>query len=309
MDHFPFDGEGILRIADAKACGIDPRQIYQAERDQRLVRVMPGVYVLPVERRPEQRHRLRVLAAQLPPATVVSHSSAAVVHGLGMLRPDLDQLHLTSVRGAAGYRRKMRYLHPGRLGEDDIVEVDGVPVTSKERTAFDVARSSRWGFAGALSVFDSALRAKADRAVMEQFCLSRQAGVGVARRALALADARAENPGESWSRAQMIQAGISSPRLQTDVFDRHGTFLARPDFDWIDEAGAIKLVGEFDGLGKYLDYLRPGETAEDVIRREKEREGRLRDMEILVVRWTWKDLMARAVAALVSKNLRLVGLV
>ena len=309
MSKFPFDGEGILRVADAKAFGIDPRHIYQAERDKKLIRLVPGVYVLPAERRPEKRHRLRVLAAEIPPGTVVSHASAATLHGLEMLNPNLSQLHLTTVDGKAGYRRPRRCLHPGHLADEDIVEIEGVAVTSKERTAFDEARSSRWGFPAALSVFDSALRGHADRAVMEELCRSRQQGVAVARQALALADGRAENPGESWSRAQMIRGGVLTPRLQTEVFDEHGLFVARPDFDWIDEHGVIRLAGEFDGLGKYVDYLRPGETPKDAIRREKEREARFRDLEIIVVRWTWRDLKNRTVAAAVSSHLRTLGLV
>mgnify|MGYP000343666560 CR=1 FL=1 len=162
MDEFPFDGEGILRVAVAKKIGIDPHRIYRAAREHKIEPLVPGVYVLPTARRPVHRHRLEALSASVGPGTVISHSSAAVVHQLAMLRPDLSRLHITAVEGSAGYRRSHRFLHPGRLAEADIVEVDGVRLTSPARTAFDVARTSPAGFPGSLAVFDSALRAHVD---------------------------------------------------------------------------------------------------------------------------------------------------
>lgn len=133
-------------------------------------------------------------------------------------------------------------------------------------------------------------------------------GVGVARRALALADPRSENPGESWSRAQMIAAGITPPTLQREIFDRRGNFVARTDFDWVDENGVVTLVGEFDGLGKYLKYLRPGESPEQVIKREKAREGRLQDLGIVVTRWLFTDLVAQRMAPRLIAQLRTLRL-
>ncbi|HNP58871.1 MAG TPA: hypothetical protein PK331_14750 [Gordonia sp. (in: high G+C Gram-positive bacteria)] len=309
MDEFPFDGEGILRVAVAKKIGIDPHRIYRAAREHKIEPLVPGVYVLPTARRPVHRHRLEALSASVGPGTVISHSSAAVVHQLAMLRPDLSRLHITAVEGSAGYRRSHRFLHPGRLAEADIVEVDGVRLTSPARTAFDVARTSPAGFPGSLAVFDSALRAHVDVDLLAGFCRGRQRNVGIARTALELADGLSENPGESWSRAQMILAGLPTPELQVEIFDEYHLFVARPDFVWRDATGAIRVAGEFDGLGKYLDYLREGETPQDVIAREKRREAKLEDMGILVVRWTWDDLHAQVVVGRVRRKLQLAGLV
>lgn len=225
-----------------------------------------------------------------PAGAVVSHASAATLHGLPMLRPDLSRLHLTSPSSDRGYKRKTRHLHPGNIAAADAVVVDGVRATSVERTAFDVARTSTQGFAGALAVLDGALRCGADRSRMEAYGREPRTGVGVAREALRHADGLAENPGESWSRAQLILNGIPIHRLQTEVFDKHGRFVARPDFDWVDDDGRILVVGEFDGLEKYVKYLKAGEDTDSALRREKERESRLQDLGIIVVRWTWTDL-------------------
>jgi hypothetical protein len=58
------------------------------------------------------------------------------------------------------------------------------------------------------------------------------------------------------------------------------------DFWW----EAQRLAGEFDGLVKYGRLLRPGQTAADAVVAEKLREDGLRDQDVRVVRWIWKDL-------------------
>ncbi|MEE3850786.1 hypothetical protein VZC37_10615 [Gordonia sp. LSe1-13] len=142
-----------------------------------------------------------------------------------------------------------------------------------------------------LAVFDSALRLGADRDVMRAMLHGRRHGVGHARRALHHADSGAENPGESWVRAQLIEAGLPIPRLQHEFYDEDGRFVARTDFDW-----AGLLVAEFDGDVKYGKHLRPGETPFQAMKREKTREDALRRMDVMVIRWTWKDLENRVVA-------------
>ena len=55
------------------------------------------------------------------------------------------------------------------------------------------------------------------------------------------------------------------------------------------------LSGEFDGRSKYGRLLlKPGQTSEDVLFEEKQREDRLRDSGWQIVRWVWADLYAPA---------------
>ncbi|MFT4088588.1 MAG: type IV toxin-antitoxin system AbiEi family antitoxin domain-containing protein [Gordonia sp. (in: high G+C Gram-positive bacteria)] len=309
MEPFPWDPDGLLRVSDAQTLGVDPRRVYDAERQGRVMGVARGVYALPSERRPESVHRLEVLAARITADEVVSHTSAAVLHRLSMLQPDLSRLHLTTVGSDRGYRRRTRHVHPGPLAGAEIGQVGGIRATTLERTAYDVARSSRIGFAGALSVFDSALRGGADRRVIETLCLRRQAGVATARNAIRWADPLSENPGESWGRAQLIAGGVRAPVLQHEVLDEYGLVVARLDYAWDDDEGQVRLAGEFDGLSKYVDHTRRGETPQDVLRREKERESMLQDLGIAVVRWNWADLRAGRVAPRVSGALRRLRLV
>ncbi len=108
---------------------------------------------------------------------------------------------------------------------------------------------------------------------------------------MSYADAASESVGESWSRAQIIEAGFPVPRLQHTFQTADG--VARTDFDW----DAI-LVGEFDGLQKYGRLLRAGESPRDALIREKRREDALRAQGVLVIRWTWGTLERGELAGL-----------
>ncbi|WP_249361866.1 hypothetical protein [Gordonia araii] len=256
---------------------------------------MPGSY-------PDEHHRRFALAvAGKPDAAggVLSHQSAAAVHRLGLLHCDFRRVHFTSGT-KSGDIRTVRHTHSGQLSEDEVTVVDGVAVTTLERTAVDLACASR--FPGALTVVDSALRAGADRELMADICgRRRRAGVRMARRAIAVGNAKADNPGESWCRAQMIAAGLPEPTLQREFWADGAQYFV--DFDW-----EGKVVHEFDGETKYTKLRRPGEDASQVVIREKVREDRLRGLGLTVDRSTWSDLKSNSMIPRLTKVLRARGL-
>ena len=174
-------------------------------------------------------------------------------------------------------------------------------MTSIERTAADLACTS--DFAVALAVLDSALRHNADPDAISELLGRRKRGATQGRRALAHADGKSENAGESWGRAQMICDGLPVPRLQHEFYSDSGIVVARTDYDWDG-----KLVGEFDGLRKYEKDLREGETAADAVIREKRREDDLRRMDVMVIRWLWEDLRQQRVVPMVREWLGRVGI-
>lgn len=180
-------------------------------------------------------------------------------------------------------------------------------MTGLERTAVDIACAG--DFAQALTVFDGAKRLGADDELMTKILgTRRRLGVNAARRALPLSDALSESVGESWSRAQMIDAGLPTPRLQHTF--QCGRKEYRADFDW--EAGADGsqgVIGEFDGLEKYSRLRRPGETVADAVVREKIREDELRALGFVVVRWIWAVLEKHGVATLLRPWLVRGGLI
>lgn len=254
-------------------------------REGAIVRIRHGGYVDTRADDVRERHR-QLIAATWPlfgPDTVLSHASAAVLHGLPAW--DAQLAGVSAVRPAGGHGRKGRFLHVrvAALPPGDVVERAGYRTTSLERTAIDQACVLR--FDRAVATLDAALHLGADPASLAAVVADarRRHGVGVARAALRFADGRSESVGESLSRVLMAQVGLPAPELQVDLHDRHGVWIARSDFGWLDHW----VIGEFDGRVKYLGT--PEEVARTVMR-EKAREQAIRDAGWTVVRWTWTDL-------------------
>ncbi|ALG86975.1 hypothetical protein [Gordonia phthalatica] len=295
---------GVIVRSEALDTGSTDADIKNAVRSGEIVIAARGRYVpaagLPEVRwkREQEIYRRRCLC-EAAEGAVLTHQSAAAILGLAMLNPDLRRIHVGVTRGSSGKVRATRHIHCG-LDMDDVVVVDGVAVTSLERTAVDVALVS--DFAGALAVFDSALRLGATHESLEAAIDGRRRRGSVrVRQALRHADGGAANPGESWSRAQMIQNGLPAAVLQREV-EVEGV-LYYSDFEW---DGLV--IGEFDGEGKYLNNRRPGETIAQAVIREKNRENALKDMGFDLVRWDWPVLTSHGVADRVIPHLRRAGL-
>ncbi|ORX02172.1 hypothetical protein AWC29_20145 [Mycobacterium triplex] len=132
----------------------------------------------------------------------------------------------------------------------ETVEVDGVPVTSPARTAFDLGR--RPGLQAAVIRIDSLARATGTAAadvypVIEDHRGAR--GLRQLRRVLPLIDAGAESPQESRTRLVLINGGLPRPQTQIVVRNDWGSVLARIDMGWEEW-----LVGvEYDGAQHWTD--------------------------------------------------------
>lgn len=139
----------------------------------------------------------------------------------------------------AGVRCRRRILAPG-----DVVQVDGLSVTTPQRTFVDVARSL--DVPRLVAVGDDLVRRRLlafpdiDRVLKRS---SGQRGVRTARRARELLDPRAESPRESIVRAIIVEAGLPVPVPQVEIFDGYGRFLARGDLVYPE----LKIVIEYDG--------------------------------------------------------------
>jgi len=98
------------------------------------------------------------------------------------------------------------------------------------------------------------------------------------------ADGRAANPGESWSRVELIRHGVPPDDLQVALHDQDG-LIGYGDFGW------DGVIGEFDGKVKYgVAAGTDPERAGGVLWAEKIREDRIRALGLEVVRWTFADL-------------------
>ena len=311
MHSYPCDSYGLVRRSVLLGMGLSDNQIADAVRRGLLIRVYPGVLVAPSasfdgHEGAQRLHRMTAIAVATSGLSTsdsplpLCHATAAAFHGIPLLKPDIARVHVTTGGRSGGAVHRYRHLHAAPFDPAEVTVVDGIAVTTIERTAVDVA--AQGVFAQALTAFDQTIRMGGDVEVMGDILESRRrVGVRVARRALACANGLSESVGESWSRAQMIEAGLPVPRLQHRFHCPSGSY--HTDFDW-DEA----LIGEFDGLHKYGRLLRPGETAEHAVVREKLREDELRATDAHFVRWTWAHLESDTVVALLKPRLKRLGL-
>lgn len=84
----------------------------------------------------------------------------------------------------------------------------------------------------------------------------------------------------------IARCGLPTPTLQWPVRSADGDVLGYADFAWPE----LRSVGEFDGRTKYGRLLRPGETPEEAVYREKLREDSFRAEDLWVARWTWQEI-------------------
>jgi hypothetical protein len=235
------------------------------------------------------QHRL-YCAAQLLVARrglVVSHSSAAVVHGMTLLKGYAGPPQLTCPRPAGTPPRFLRGVLTAGLPQADRELIDGLPVTTRSRTVADLARTL--DRPAAVVMADSALRAGVERAaVLEALAAcDRWPGVLRARELVAFADKRAESPLESLARLWFRDAGLPAPDLQVRLCDgADGRFVARVDFLWV----AHRTVCEVDGRVKYEEAQDPDlPRPSNVLWQEKLREDTMRDLGLEVARGYWSD--------------------
>lgn len=280
----------LLHHAALITAGYTGDEVARLLRNGELTRIRRGTYVTgPGPDEHAARHRLQVRAAmvELADGAVVSHWSAAVLHGLPVWRLPLRKVAVTRPRPSGGRRDPGLHMRPAPLRGDETVLLDGIPTTSVARTVTDLARSVP--FEVAVAAADSALAlglATVGGLEAAAYRCRGWPGAPAARRVAGFADPRAESVGESRSRVAIARAGLPAPHLQFEVRDRSGRLIGRTDFAWPEQG----VVGEFDGEVKYGRLVPAGQTPGDVVFREKIREDAMRALGYRMVRWIWSDL-------------------
>ncbi|MET4065010.1 hypothetical protein ABID92_002867 [Frigoribacterium sp. PvP120] len=285
----PLVGSMIHRSSLVRS-GRDDRALRRAAGRGELVRVAPGTYVPAAEwvaASPEQQHALivRATVARTSSDIVVSHRSALAVHGFPVSSPMPPRVHVIDRSRSATKTTGLMVRHSAALADAEIVDVGGLKVVRPVRAASDVSRLE--SLRSSVMALDHGLRLGAfDRGSL-QAAVERAPRVGRRRAliALDLADALAESPGESLSRVVMVEIGVPLPVLQREFWDRWG-LIGRVDFWW----PGLGVVGEFDGLTKYLELARrSGRSLDQVKIDEKKREDRIRALPEVrgFARWDW----------------------
>lgn len=208
-------------------------------------RVVQGVYVdpsLPFD----HQLKCRGVALLLPEDCVIGGHSAAAWYGAAFAgRSDpVTVLRSSDVKwdGPRGVRVHQTVLRPG-----DRTTLDGVPLSSPLRTAWDVAVLEP--LATAVAALDAMVRAR-EIELPELHAMARggsgRFGAARVRRAVPLVDPRAESAPESRVRVALVLAGLAPvPQYEVSIDGRD----LRLDFGWPE----VKVAVEYEGAHHFED--------------------------------------------------------
>ncbi|AFV88360.1 hypothetical protein PACID_05190 [Acidipropionibacterium acidipropionici ATCC 4875] len=303
------DSRQVQRISDMRRLHFTYDKIKKGLRDGSLTRVRHGAVVDGPIQQTARARQLELIDATVPvlagPRWALSHTSAVALLGLPMTRDGAESVWITRSSDASTQHHPPLIVRACEFGDDEVIDVNGLLVTTPERTAMDMAR--QFGFVTGTMIADAVLRGGStpNKLLSIVTRAPRRPGNAIARDVAAFADRRSESPGESLMRAVLERERCAPTDLQIDIFDEHGRFVARCDFDWLEYG----VVGEYDGPQKYFRNLKPGQSISDAIVAEKAREADIRDQGLEVVRFCLEDLRnPRAAAARLRRLCRQRGL-
>ena len=125
---------GVVSRAQILDAGVGKRAIELRVRSGHLLRLHRGVYAVGHARLRREGHWLAAVLAV--PGAVLSHRDAAGLHGL---RPANHRHTDVTGRNARASQPGIRFHRTTVLDEEDVMVVDGIPVTSVARTLVDLA--------------------------------------------------------------------------------------------------------------------------------------------------------------------------
>jgi hypothetical protein len=230
--------------------------------------------------------RCWVACAAGPSGAVVSHQTAAALHGLWVPGyGDTGPIHQIALTGAGSADRvvhRVATLPPWEMR-------DGVRVTTVAKTLGDLLLDS--DRLQAVCAVERARQIHRDlSAGVVLGTLGGRPGCRRARDWLALADGRSESPLETLLRLVVVDAGLPPPVPQLRVYVGRRP-IARLDLAWPDCRAGL----EADGAAVHAQP--------DALFRDRRRQNALVNAGWLLLRFTWADAMthpggvARAVAA------------
>lgn len=226
--------------------GITARQLAALADSSEIRRVLTGVYL---HSDVPDTLETRIAAARLVISefSVVCDRTAAWLWGVDSF--DVRELEILPplecyvLRGHHRTRRPQCAGGERDLRQDEVVDLDGVAVTTPLRTATDLA--CKLGPRDGLAALDGFMRHHAltrsdyRRELLRYF---RRRGVVRARVLAGWADGRAESPGESWTRAEILLRGLPVPKLQW-IIEVDGREIYRLDLAY----PRHRLAVEYDG--------------------------------------------------------------
>lgn len=291
---------GLINRAQVLAEGLTPRQVRTLLDHRRWERATRGVYLTPVDSYLDEFDTARARAAWLGllavPGAIATGLAALVLHQIAGLPVQIpSEVCVPGGASVAGPRgvtvRRYQSAMPTRL-------LNGFPVA--ELVPALAQGLCRLDLRHGVAVVDAALhqrRVTPSELDRVRQLIAGQRGARTARRAIDLADARAESPLESWARVVFIEAGLAPTTLQRAFYDSHGRLWARGDLAWQRADGTWVLV-EMDG---FEVHATPGALYHD-----RSRQNRLMlDRAVTLLRFTGRDLRDGSATATVRQALAL----
>ena len=226
--------------------GLTTHALRRLLADRTVRRLVRGVYA-PTDLEDTVDLRAAALRLVLTERMVLTDRTAAWLHGVDHYRLDdhhgAPPLDVMAVAGSEPTRRQGTRGGKRALVDSDICRVSGIATTTPARTAADLA--CLFGRREALAVLDAFMHTCGVTRDELEHLVTRFAGrrgVTQLRELVALATPLAESSGESWTRIDVLDAGLPAPqpqfRIMVDGVEKYRLDLAYPLW---------KIAVEYDG--------------------------------------------------------------
>lgn len=276
------DQRGVFTLAQAEACGL-PRRTVAGRAAQGLYDVIhPGVYGLAGSDDTWTRAVVGAILSASEPAAA-SHETAARLWGMADRKPRI--IEVVSRRHLRVKRDGFTVHESKDLVNHDIVQLDGVPITTAARTVVDLGASAPlWLVAKCL---DTGLRKRLFtiwdvHRFMCRVARPGRTGVGTIR---PLVEERltwegiTESDLEDLFRKIVASSSYPLPETQHRLFDASGVFVGRFDFAYPTRMAIV----ETDSEGFHMDPVS--------FQRDREKQNRAHALGWTVYRVTWRQLI------------------
>jgi hypothetical protein len=205
---------------------------------------------------PTLPERCRAWSRLLPPGAAFGLGTAAELYGLPTFRP--RDVHVMVRRRKVLPQRRGLRMHVRNLEDQDVVDLDGILVTSAAQTYLDLA--AMVSSAELVVVGDALLRD--DRMTLDDLCVrlaraDRVRGVIRARACAPLLSPLAMSRPESLMRYWLTSSDLPRPEVQIPIRDRWGRAVAHADLGYSRWKVALEYEGrqhaESDQFGRDID--------------------------------------------------------
>lgn len=296
-DRFPLPLDRPFTFRQAAAVGLQTRELAWLCTHRYVRRLVTGVY-LAVQVEDTLAVRAEALRLVVPPDAVITDRTAGWLHGANMILAPGSHLVVPPVSvfvNRRGARLRQGIVDSGQrcLADDEVMELEGLLVTTPLRTACDLGRLLHRD--QAFAALDSMLRlGRFDREELLDHVARHRGMRGVRQlRVLApLADPRAQSPGESVLRLRWLTlATLPRPDLQVPV-ERPG------EWPYLLDLAVVELLWAVEYDGEEWHLRTPEQREHDQTRRSWMRDergwliavitnenlwGRTRDIESLLI--------------------------